>query len=122
MMFDLRVEGQLTMILAIEQGRKENVRELVFKRTKGQYPDIFNQKGSRGAYKENRSIRLYTSKHILSESDIFRGDRSSWEEKVTEWVALFIERKYPKMNDIILDSLKEIEGNEENQSSLSEDS
>lgn len=109
LMFDLRDTGQLTLILAIEQGTDQCARKSLFDKTKRQCPDLFNYKGERGLYRENRSVRLYTSEPILTECDIFGGDRSSWQEKVTKWVSCFAKNKYEEMNQVIRDSLEETE-------------
>ena len=108
LMFDLRNTGHLTLILAIEQGKDQSARKSLFDKTKGRCPDIFNQKGRRGEYEENRSVRLFTSEPILSECDIFGEDRSLWQDKVEKCLSHFDKNEYQKMNRIILDSLKEI--------------
>ena len=113
LMFDLRVEGQLTVILAFEQGTEQCARKSLYDKTKGQHPGIFNQKGKKGEYQEDGSIRLYTSEPILSECDIFDGDRPDWQEKLEKWVSAFVENEYPEMNRIILASLEDMEATRE---------
>ena len=107
--FDFREIGQLNLLLTIASADKEDVRKLLFDKTQGKYPGIFDHRGSpRGGYQES-TIRLYSSKPILSEHDFIDGDVTSWRDKVTEWLSDFAENEFPKMNEIILDSFQEIE-------------
>ena len=107
--FDLREIGQLNLILTIASADKEDVRKLLFDKTQGKCPGIFDHRGSpRGGYR-NSYIRLYASKPILSEADFIDGDRASWRDSVEEWVSDFAKNVFPEMNEIIVKSFKEIE-------------
>ena len=107
--FDFRDIGQLKLLLTIATADDEDVRKLLFDKTQGKHPGIFDHRGSpRGGYRES-TIRLYASKPILSESDFIDGDVASWRDGVTRWLSDFAENEFPKMNEIILDSLQKIE-------------
>ena len=107
--FDFREIGQLNLLLTIASADKEDIRKLLFDKTQGKYPDIFDHRGSpRGGYSDS-TIRLYASRPILSEPDFIDGDVESWRDKVTEWLSDFAANEFPKMNEIILDSFREIE-------------
>lgn len=108
--FDFRVTGEVTLILTISAGGiEDDVRRQLFDKTQGRDPSIFDPRGSpRGGYSE-KTIRLYASKPILSESDIVDGDEASCRDKITEWVSNFTKVEYPKMNEIIADALREVD-------------
>ena len=110
--FDFREVGQVSLLLTISSADSEDsedVRKLLFDKTQGKHPGIFDHRGSpRGGYRKS-TIRLYASKPILSNSDFVDGDVASWRDGVTRWLSDFTESEFPKMNEIILDSLQEIE-------------
>ena len=107
--FDFRKVGQLNLNLTIMIGDTEDVRKLLFDKTQGKYPDIFDHRGSpRGGYSKSY-IRLYLSEPILSESDFINCDEASVRAKIEKWVSNFAENEFPKMNKIVLRSFKEIE-------------
>ena len=113
--FDFREIGQVNLLLTISSADSEDVRKLLFDKTQGKHPSVFDHRGSpRGGYHKS-TIRLYASKPILSEPDFIDGDRASWRESVVEWVSDFAENEFPKMNKIILDSFQEIENDIEHQ-------
>ena len=108
--FDFRVIGEVTLILTMSSGSIEDeARKLLFANTKESSPQIFDHRGSpRGEYSA-RTVRLYASEPILSESDIIDGDRASWPDRMTEWVSNFAAHKFEEMNEIIVTNLKEID-------------
>ena len=108
--FDFRNDGMVKLILTIMTGEREDVRKLLFERTQGRYPEIFNHRGDQkgGSYKTTH-IRLYASEPVLSESDFIDGGRTCWNEKLTAWLSDFAAKEFPKMNRIILESLQKIE-------------
>ncbi len=107
--FDFREIGQVNLLLTISSADSEDIRKLLFDKTQGKYPSVFDHRGShRGGYRKS-TIRLYASKPILSEPDFIDRDRVSWREKVMEWVSNFAQNEFPSMNKIILQSFKKIE-------------
>ena len=108
---DMKERSEVKLNLTMGPGKKSVVRKRLFKMTKEkeQHSNLFNHRGDRRGKWSDNFVRLYASEPILSESDITDGDRSSWQEKVTEWVSEFVENEYPEMNRIILDSLEKIE-------------
>ena len=109
--FDFREIGQVTLILTVSsESTKADVRKMLYDKTQGQHPGIFDHRGSpRGGYHDTGTIRLYASEPILTESDIISGDRASWRNGVMEWVSEFIKNEYPEMNKIVCNSFREIE-------------
>ena len=109
--FDFRVIGQVTLILTVSsESTKADVRKMLYDKTQGQHPGIFDHRGSpKGGYHDTGTIRLYASEPILTESDIISGDRASWRNRVMEWVSEFIKNEYPEMNKIVCNSFREIE-------------
>ena len=108
--FDFRNEASVTLLLTIMEGEREDVRKSLFQKTQVRYPEIFNHRGDPrgGSYGEN-TIRLFKSESILSESDFVDGDSASWSETIDAWLSEFTQRKFPRMNRILLESLREIE-------------
>ena len=110
--FDFREVGRVNLLLTISSADREDsedVRKLLFDTTQGKHPGIFDHRGDpRGGYSK-RTIRLYASKSILSESDFIDGNVESWRDGVTKWLSDFVDNEFPKMNEIILDSLQRIE-------------
>ena len=107
--FDFREVGQVKLILTISTSDREDIRKLLFHKTKERHPHIFDHRGDRRGEFSNSTVRLYASEPILCEADFVDGDVQSWREKVLEWVSDFAQNDFPKMNGIILDSLREIE-------------
>ena len=109
--FDFRVFGEVRMLLTIMGGRDETIRESLYAETQGNHPTVFDHKGHEygGRYRK-QTIRLYVSEPILSGTDFIEGDRESWRKAISEGVRRFVKEDFPEMNRIILDSLKEIEG------------
>ena len=114
--FDFREVGRVKLILTLSTSDKEGNRKSLFHKTKERHSHIFDHRGDRrGEYSEN-TIRLYASEPILTEADFTDGDMPSWRDKVLEWVSNFAINDFPEMNEIILNSFREIEagiGNQE---------
>ena len=108
--FDFRVIGEVTLILTMSAGNiKDDFRKLLFDKTKGRHPYIFNHRGSpRGEYSSS-TVRLYASEPILSEFDIISGDESSCSDRIMKWVSNFAKVEFRDINRIIVDSLEEID-------------
>ena len=108
--FDFRKFGEVRLLLTIMGGRDEVVRKRLYKVTQGRCPEVFNHRGDKkgGTYHKS-AIRLYASEPILSGTDFIEGDRESWRKAIAAGVSGFKD-EFRKMNEIILDSLKEIEG------------
>ena len=103
------------MILTLSTSDKEGIRKSLFHKTKERHSHIFDHRGDRrGEYSEN-TIRLYASEPILTEADFTDGDMPSWRDKVLEWVSNFAINDFPEMNEIILNSFREIEAESGNQ-------
>ena len=107
--FDFREVGQVKLILTISTSDREDIRKLLFHKTKERHPHIFDHRGDRRGEYSNRTVRLYASEPILCEADFVDGDVQSWREKMLEWVSNFAQNDFLEMNGIILDSLREIE-------------
>lgn len=120
--FDFRVFGEVRMLLTIMRGKDETEisRKLLYEKTQGKHPTVFDHKGHEygGRYRK-QTIRLYVSEPILSGTDFIEGDRESWRRAIAAGVSEFKER-FPEMNEIILASLKEIEGELATQSASAE--
>ena len=108
--FDFRVFGEVRLLLTMMEGCDEDARGALFRKTREELPNIFKLNGERRrvAY-STTTIRLYASEPILSGTDFIEGDRESWRKAIAAGVSGFKE-EFPKMNEIILGSLKEIEG------------
>ena len=107
--FDFREIGQVKLILTISTSDREDIRKLLFHKTKERHPHIFDNRGDRRGEFSNSTVRLYASEPILGEADFVDGDPQSWREKVLEWLSDFAQNDFPEMNGIILDSLRGIE-------------
>ncbi len=119
--FDFRVFGEVRLILTIMEGCDEDVRKHLYNATQGRFPEVFNHRGdNRGGRHHGSTIRLYASEPILSGTDFIEGDRESWRKAIADRVRRFVKEEFPEMNRIICGSLKEIEGNTENQPVSSE--
>ena len=119
--FDFREVGQVKLILTISTSDREDIRKLLFHKTKERHPHIFNHRGDRRGEYSNTTVRLYASEPILCEADFVDCDAQSWREKVLEWVSNFAQNDFPEMNGIILDSLREIEDELANRKELGEE-
>ena len=107
--FDLRQNGKVLLNLTLCPGNNDVVRQRLFEETQ-QYPEIFNHRTSeRGGQLRNSYTRLYESEPILSEFDFHKWDRAEVRERILEWVSDFSENEFPKINDIIVNSFREIE-------------
>ena len=112
--FDFRKVGEVTLILTMVPGTCEGLRKRLFDMTQGEYPDIFDPRGSPlGGYRD-KWVRLYKSEPILSKSDLIDGDAASWRSKVTTWVSDFAKGEFPEMDKIILRSFRNIEAEQAN--------
>ena len=119
--FDFRQVGQVRLILTMSSADEEDIRKLLFHKTKERHPHVFDHKGDRrGEYNES-TVRLYASEPIMCEADFVDGDVQSWREKVLDWVSDFAQNDFPEMNGIILDSLREIEDELANREELEEE-
>ena len=108
--FDFREFGKVRLLLTIMYGSDEDVRMSLFRKTKERHPDIFDHRDhwNKGKYSKD-TVRLYASEPILSSQVFFEGDRVAWRAAIERRVSNFVENEYPKISEIILDSLKEIE-------------
>ena len=106
--FDFREMGQVKLILTMSTADNEDIRKLLFHKTKEQHPHIFNHRGDRRGEYNDSTVRLYASEPILGEADFVGGDISAWSDKVLEWVCNFAQNDFPEMNEIILGSFREI--------------
>lgn len=111
--YDFRDFGEVRLLLTIMDGSDEDVRKSLFEKTQ-ERPDIFNHRNhmKKGRYSKN-TVRLYASEPIVSSQVFFEGDRGAWRAAIERRVSDFVENEYPKMNEIILASLREIEGSGE---------
>ena len=107
--FDFREVGQVRLILTMSTADKEDIRKLLFRKTKERHPHIFNHRGDRRGEYNDSTVRLYASESIVGETDFVDGDISSWRDRVLEWVSNFAQSDFPEMNEIILDSFREVE-------------
>ena len=120
--FDFRKEGSVTLLLTIMEGEREDVRNSLFEKTRGRYPEIFNHRGdARGGSYGANTIRLYRSEPILSESDFVAKDSVNWNEAIVGWLSHFAEEEFPRMNRILLKSLQEIEAEHGSQQASAEE-
>ena len=113
--FDFREVGQVRLILTMSTADKEDIRKLLFRKTKERHPHIFNHRGDRRGEYNDSTVRLYASESIVGETDFVDGDISSWRDRVFEWVSNFAQSDFPEMNEIILDSFREVEAELANQ-------
>ena len=109
--FDFRKFGEVTLILTMMDGSDDDVRKSLYARTQGKHPRVFDHRGDwRGGSYRKSTIRLYASEPILSGNIFIQGDRASWHDAIVRRVSEFAENELKDMNEIILASLKEIEG------------
>ena len=107
--FDLRKVGQIRLIVTMSTADREDIRKALIHKMKEIHPRIFDDRGDqRGKYGKG-TVRLYASEPILTEADFIDGNMTSWRDKVSEWVSNFARIDFPKMNEIIVGSLREIE-------------
>ena len=104
--FDFRKFGEVRLLLTMMEGSDDEVRKLLYERTQGEHPEVFDHRGDqRGGSYQDITIRLYASEPILSRTDFIEGDRESWRKAIATGVSRFKE-EFPKMNEIILRSLE----------------
>ena len=106
LMFEFRVtDGSAQLRLALYQGEDGTVRERLFDDAQKNH-DLFVGVGST---LPPGSVLLYEGANILSADDYATWDDQEVRQKVMDWVAVFAETEFPRMNAVIVKCLQEYE-------------